>query len=36
MFELRQDRYEALVDLLIELRQPQLARQWMKGGCRMR
>src|SRR5258707_13601815 len=31
MFELRQDRYEALVDLLIELRQPQLARQ-VDGG----
>jgi len=31
MFELRQDRYEALVDLLIELRQPQLARQLDEG-----
>ena len=31
MFELRQDRYEALVELLIELRQPQLARQLDEG-----
>ena len=31
MFGLRQDRYEALIDLLIELRQPQLARQLDEG-----
>ena len=31
LFELHPDRYEALVDLLIELRQPQLARQLDEG-----
>ena len=31
LFGLRQDRYDALVDLLIELRQPQLARQLDEG-----
>src|SRR5438067_2333716 len=31
LFELQPDRYEALIDLLIELRQPQLARQLDEG-----
>ena len=31
LFELHQDRYEALIDLLIELRKPQLARQLDEG-----